>query len=112
MSKRLVAAGIAVAALFATAALAQTGLKTYTDSQNRFMFQYPASLPIDVVDRPNQPVNVRVGAAAYECQMFLVNRPDFVGKNLPSSTNERINVHLHEIDGDEFVTIEEIEAAE
>ena len=80
MSKRLVAAGVVIAALFAAAALAQPALKTYTDSQNRFTFQYPASLPVDVVARPNQPVNVLVGAAAYECQMFVVDRPEFVGK--------------------------------
>jgi pyrimidine operon attenuation protein/uracil phosphoribosyltransferase len=33
-------------------------------------------------------------------------RADFVGKNLPSSTEERINVHLLEVDGDEFVSID------
>ncbi|MEJ3404994.1 bifunctional pyr operon transcriptional regulator/uracil phosphoribosyltransferase PyrR [Rathayibacter sp. YIM 133350] len=33
-------------------------------------------------------------------------RADFVGKNLPSATSERINVHLAEIDGEDFVAIE------
>ena len=33
-------------------------------------------------------------------------RADFVGKNLPSSTRERINVHLAEVDGDDAVTID------
>jgi len=33
-------------------------------------------------------------------------RADFVGKNLPSSAEERINVRLDEIDGTESVTIE------
>jgi len=33
-------------------------------------------------------------------------RADFVGKNLPSSTRERINVHLTEVDGDDAVTID------
>ncbi|QAY73919.1 bifunctional pyr operon transcriptional regulator/uracil phosphoribosyltransferase PyrR [Agromyces protaetiae] len=33
-------------------------------------------------------------------------RADFVGKNLPSSKHERINVHLDEIDGEDVVTIE------
>jgi pyrimidine operon attenuation protein/uracil phosphoribosyltransferase len=33
-------------------------------------------------------------------------RADFVGKNLPSSARERINVRLTEIDGDDAVTIE------
>jgi pyrimidine operon attenuation protein / uracil phosphoribosyltransferase len=37
-------------------------------------------------------------------------RADFVGKNLPSSTRERINVHLSEIDGDDAVTIDGGEA--
>ncbi|MGR0219256.1 bifunctional pyr operon transcriptional regulator/uracil phosphoribosyltransferase PyrR [Agromyces sp. ZXT2-6] len=33
-------------------------------------------------------------------------RADYVGKNLPSSTRERINVRLVEVDGDDAVTIE------
>ena len=33
-------------------------------------------------------------------------RADFVGKNLPSSTRERVNVLLAEIDGEDAVTIE------
>lgn len=33
-------------------------------------------------------------------------RADFVGKNLPSSARERINVRLAEIDGDDAVTID------
>ena len=33
-------------------------------------------------------------------------RPDFVGKNLPSASDERVNVRLAEVDGEEFVTIE------
>ncbi|WP_022887998.1 bifunctional pyr operon transcriptional regulator/uracil phosphoribosyltransferase PyrR [Agromyces italicus] len=34
-------------------------------------------------------------------------RADFVGKNLPSSTRERINVRLQEVDGDDAVSIED-----
>ena len=33
-------------------------------------------------------------------------RPDFVGKNLPSAREERVNVRLAEVDGAEEVTIE------
>jgi pyrimidine operon attenuation protein/uracil phosphoribosyltransferase len=33
-------------------------------------------------------------------------RPDFVGKNLPSSRDERVNVRLAETDSVEEVTIE------
>ena len=33
-------------------------------------------------------------------------RADFVGKNLPSSTSERVSVHLDEFDGVDEVVIE------
>ena len=32
-------------------------------------------------------------------------RPDYVGKNLPTSRDERVNVRVHELDGDDQVTI-------
>lgn len=32
-------------------------------------------------------------------------QPDFVGKNLPTAREERINVHLEEIDGEDAVTL-------
>lgn len=78
MSKRFAAAGVVCAALVAVAAVAfaQGATKTFTDPRSRFSFQYPASLPVDTIERPNQPMNVLVGAADYECQMFVVDRPE------------------------------------
>jgi pyrimidine operon attenuation protein/uracil phosphoribosyltransferase len=35
-------------------------------------------------------------------------RPDYVGKNLPTSRAERVNVHLEELDGEDHVTITEL----
>jgi pyrimidine operon attenuation protein/uracil phosphoribosyltransferase len=32
-------------------------------------------------------------------------RPDYVGKNLPTARDERVHVHLDELDGEEQVTI-------
>jgi len=32
-------------------------------------------------------------------------RPDYVGKNLPTSRDQRVNVHVEEIDGRDEVTI-------
>jgi pyrimidine operon attenuation protein/uracil phosphoribosyltransferase len=32
-------------------------------------------------------------------------RPDYVGKNLPTSQDERVNVHVQELDGVDEVTI-------
>ncbi|NLE11864.1 MAG: bifunctional pyr operon transcriptional regulator/uracil phosphoribosyltransferase, partial [Actinobacteria bacterium] len=34
-------------------------------------------------------------------------RPDFVGKNVPTSRSERVEVHLAEVDGVDQVVIEE-----
>jgi len=66
---------------------------------------------LDALGAIGRPSIVRLATLVDRGHRELPIRPDFVGKNLPSSTNERINVHLHEIDGDEFVTIEEIEGA-
>ena len=33
-------------------------------------------------------------------------RPDYVGKNVPTSAGERVRVHLTEIDGNDEVVIE------
>jgi pyrimidine operon attenuation protein/uracil phosphoribosyltransferase len=34
-------------------------------------------------------------------------RPDYVGKNLPTSRAERVNVHVAELDGVDEITITE-----
>ena len=67
---------------------------------------------LDALGAIGRPSIVRLATLIDRGHRELPIRPDFVGKNLPSAQNERINVHLHEIDGDEFVTIEEIEGAE
>ncbi|MGI8580253.1 MAG: bifunctional pyr operon transcriptional regulator/uracil phosphoribosyltransferase, partial [Solirubrobacteraceae bacterium] len=35
-------------------------------------------------------------------------RPDYVGKNLPTAREERVNVHVEEIDGIDEVTVTEV----
>jgi pyrimidine operon attenuation protein/uracil phosphoribosyltransferase len=62
---------------------------------------------LDALGSIGRPGIVRLATLVDRGHRELPIRPDFVGKNLPSSQNERINVHLTEIDGDEFVTIEE-----
>jgi len=49
---------------------------------------------------------VRLAALVDRGHRELPIRADFVGKNLPSSTEERINVRLVETDGTDEVTIE------
>ena len=63
---------------------------------------------LDALGAIGRPRIVRFATLIDRGHRELPIRPDFVGKNLPSSQNERINVHLIESDGDEFVTIEEI----
>jgi hypothetical protein len=47
-------------------------------------------------------------------QMFAPSsvpiRPDYVGKNLPTSRSERVNVTVQELDGEDGVTITTPEA--
>ena len=65
---------------------------------------------LDALGSIGRPAIVRLATLIDRGHRELPIRPDFVGKNLPSAQNERINVHLQEIDGDEFVTIEEATA--
>lgn len=62
---------------------------------------------LDAVGAIGRPRSVRLAALIDRGHRELPIRPDFVGKNLPSALGERINVHLVESDGDEFVSIEE-----
>ena len=62
---------------------------------------------LDALGAIGRPNIVRLATLIDRGHRELPIRPDFVGKNLPTAQNERINVHLGEIDGDEFVTIEE-----
>ena len=53
-----------------------------------------------------RPAAVRLATLVDRGHRELPIRPDFVGKNLPSSRDERVNVRLDEVDGAEEVTIE------
>ncbi|MCU1514840.1 MAG: bifunctional pyr operon transcriptional regulator/uracil phosphoribosyltransferase PyrR [Microbacteriaceae bacterium] len=61
---------------------------------------------LDALSDIGRPKIVRLAALVDRGHRELPIRPDFVGKNLPTAQNERINVHLFETDGDEFVTID------
>ena len=55
-----------------------------------------------------RPAKVRLAVLADRGHRELPIRPDFVGKNLPTSRAERVNVHVEEIDGEDEVTIVEL----
>lgn len=61
---------------------------------------------LDALQDIGRPAAVRLATLVDRGHRELPIRPDFVGKNLPSSREERVNVRLSEIDGAEEVTIE------
>jgi pyrimidine operon attenuation protein/uracil phosphoribosyltransferase len=61
---------------------------------------------LDALQDIGRPAAVRLAALVDRGHRELPIRPDFVGKNLPSSREERVNVRLAEVDGSEEVTIE------
>ena len=61
---------------------------------------------LDALSDLGRPRAVRLAVLVDRGHRELPIRADFVGKNLPSSAEERINVKLVEIDGSEEVTIE------
>ena len=62
---------------------------------------------LDALNDLGRPRAVRLAVLIDRGHRELPIRPDFVGKNLPSSQEERINVRLAEIDGEEFISIGE-----
>jgi pyrimidine operon attenuation protein/uracil phosphoribosyltransferase len=60
---------------------------------------------LDALGDIGRPRVVRLAALVDRGHRELPIRPDFVGKNLPSSQEERINVRLTDIDGEEFISI-------
>lgn len=61
---------------------------------------------LDALADHGRPRAVRLAVLVDRGHRELPIRADFVGKNLPSSTSERVSVRLAEVDGVEEVTIE------
>ena len=58
-----------------------------------------------------RPARVQLAVLADRGHRELPIRPDYVGKNLPTSRAERVNVQVEELDGADAVTIAEVVAA-
>jgi pyrimidine operon attenuation protein/uracil phosphoribosyltransferase len=58
-----------------------------------------------------RPARVQLAVLADRGHRELPIRPDYVGKNLPTSRDERVNVRVEEIDGEDIVEIAELEEA-
>jgi pyrimidine operon attenuation protein / uracil phosphoribosyltransferase len=60
---------------------------------------------IDVVFDYGRPARVQLATLVDRGHRELPIRPDYVGKNIPTSQEERVNVRVQEIDGVDEVTI-------
>jgi pyrimidine operon attenuation protein/uracil phosphoribosyltransferase len=61
---------------------------------------------IDAIFDYGRPAKVQLAALVDRGHRELPIRPDYVGKNLPTSQQQRVYVHVDEIDGRDEVTIE------
>lgn len=62
---------------------------------------------LDALVDIGRPAQVKLAVLVDRGHRELPIRPDFVGKNLPTSSEERVNVRLSETDGVDEVVIEE-----
>ena len=60
---------------------------------------------IDEIFDYGRPARVQLAVLVDRGHRELPIRPDYVGKNLPTSQDQRVNVHVKEIDGSDEVTI-------
>ena len=60
---------------------------------------------LDALQDIGRPAAVRLATLVDRGHRELPIRPDFVGKNLPSAREERVNVRLADVDGIDEVTI-------
>jgi pyrimidine operon attenuation protein / uracil phosphoribosyltransferase len=60
---------------------------------------------IDEIFDYGRPARVQLAVLIDRGHRELPIRPDYVGKNLPTSQSQRVNVHVDEVDGVDEVTI-------
>ena len=66
---------------------------------------------IEAIFDYGRPARVQLAVLADRGHRELPIRPDYVGKNLPTSRHERVNVRVVELDGTDAVTISTLEVA-
>ena len=70
-----------------------------------------ARAAIEAVFDYGRPARVQLAVLADRGHRELPIRPDYVGKNLPTARDERVNVHVRELDGIDAVTISTLQEA-
>jgi pyrimidine operon attenuation protein/uracil phosphoribosyltransferase len=61
---------------------------------------------MDALIERGRPAAIQLAVLVDRGHRELPIRPDYVGKNLPTSYRERVTVHLTECDGEDAVLIE------
>ncbi len=70
-----------------------------------------ARAAIDALFDYGRPQRVQLAVLCDRGHRELPIRPDYVGKNLPTAREQRVNVHMEELDGSDHVVIsEQVEA--
>jgi pyrimidine operon attenuation protein/uracil phosphoribosyltransferase len=64
---------------------------------------------IDALFDYGRPARIQLAVLVDRGHRELPIRPDFVGKNLPTAQNQRINVHLEEVDEEDEILLEAVE---
>ena len=67
---------------------------------------------IDALFDYGRPQRVQLAVLCDRGHRELPIRPDYVGKNLPTGRDQRVNVHLEELDGSDEVAIADAQPAE
>jgi pyrimidine operon attenuation protein/uracil phosphoribosyltransferase len=62
---------------------------------------------LDAIMDFGRPGSIQLAILVDRGHRELPIRPDYVGRNVPSSKKERVRVHLEEIDGEDKVVITE-----
>ena len=60
---------------------------------------------IDAVIEAGRPTQIQLAVLVDRCHRELPIRPDYIGKNVPTSRQEWVEVHLSETDGEDSVRI-------
>ena len=64
-----------------------------------------ARAALDALMQSGRPAYVQLAVLINRGHRELPINPDFVGRNVPTSRSERVDVHLHEVDGEDRVAI-------
>lgn len=63
---------------------------------------------LDAIVDIGRPKNIQLAVLIDRGHRELPIRADYVGKNVPTSKNEMVNVKLEEIDGENYIVIEDL----